>query len=136
MSEIGGLRAIFDASVFVRALADGDEAATQWMARAVREVEVSVPSLVFAEVGNALAGYVRAGRLSRDGASQRLDLALRLPHHVRDLATIVPAALTIAVGKGLSVYDACYVVLADAEDAVLVTADQRLAAAVKRAELV
>jgi predicted nucleic acid-binding protein len=136
MSEIGGLRAIFDASVFVRALVDGDEAATQWMARAVREVEVSVPSLVFAEIGNALAGYVRTGRLSREGASKRLDLAVRLPQNVRDLATIVPSALSIAVGRGLSVYDACYAVLADAEDAVLVTADQRLAAAVTRAELI
>jgi predicted nucleic acid-binding protein len=40
-----------------------------------------------------------------------------------------------ALSSELSVYDACYAVLAEAEDAVLVTADRRLAAAVTEAEL-
>ena len=45
-------------------------------------------------------------------------------------------AVGFAISQGLSVYDACYAVLAEAEDAVLVTADRRLAAAATRAELV
>ena len=128
--------ATFDASVFVRALVDGEPSAANWLDRAFDDVEVSVPSLVFAEVGNALAGYVRSASLSRQGAQERLDLVLGLPHRVSDVAELVPAALGVSVARGLSVYDACYAVLAEAEDAVLVTADRRLAAAVKRAELV
>ena len=133
---IGGLRAIFDASVFVRALVDREASAAQWIDRAVGELVVSVPSLVFAEVANALAVYVRAARLSEEGALARLELALRVPQHVVEIGTLAPAALGVAISRRLSVYDACYAVLADAEDAVLVTADQRLAAAVTRAELI
>jgi predicted nucleic acid-binding protein len=130
------LRAIFDASVFVRGLAVGDPAAVAWLARAVDDVHVSVPGLVFAEVGNAFAGYIRKATLTAEGALSRLEFALRLPRDVRPTGELVPAALALAVARGLSVYDACYAVLAEAECAVLVTADRRLAGAVTRAELV
>jgi predicted nucleic acid-binding protein len=94
-----------------------------------------VPDLVFAEIGNALAGYVRAKKLTLQGAREALEFAVRLPRHVLPVGELAAAALVVAVSRGLSVYDACYVVLAEAEDAVLVTADQRLAAAVSRSEL-
>ena len=131
----GGLRAIFDASVFVRALVDREPAAEQWIERAVDEVDATVPSLLFAEVANALALYVRGARLSEKAALSRLEITLRVPRQVVANGTLVSAALGVATTRGLSVYDACYVVLAEAEDAVLVTADRRLAAAVRRAEL-
>lgn len=130
------MRAIFDASVFVRALADGEPAAARWLGRAIDDIEVIVPSLVFAEVGNALAGYVRAARLPANGALDRLDFVLRIPRRVIEIGELAPAALGLALSRELSVYDACYAVLAEGEDAVLVTADRRLAAAVTRAELV
>jgi predicted nucleic acid-binding protein len=130
------LRAIFDASVFVRALADGEPAAAQWVARALDDVEVSVPSLVFAEVGNALAGYVRAAKLPARGALDRLEFTVRVPRRVSEIGELAPAALGLAISRGLSVCDACYAVLAEAEGAVLVTADRRLAGAVTRAEVV
>ena len=130
------MRAVFDASVFVRALADGEPAAAQWVARALDDVEVSVPSLVFAEVGNALAGYVRAAKLPPEGALDRLEFTVRVPRRVSEIGELAPAALGFAISRGLSVYDACYAVLAEAEVAVLVTADRRLAGAVTQAELV
>jgi predicted nucleic acid-binding protein len=130
------LRAIFDASVFVRALVDGEPIAAQWIDRAIDEVVVTVPSLLFAEVANAFVVYVRAARLSEEGALARLEFTLRVPHHVVEIETLASAALGVAIVRGLSVYDACYAALADAEDVVLVTADRRLAAAVTRAELV
>lgn len=130
------MRATFDASVFVRALADGDPAAASWLGRAVDEIEVSVPSLVFAEVGNALTGYVRLAGLPAKGALERLEFTLRIPRRVVEIGELAPAAFGLAISRGLSVYDACYAVLAEAEEAVLVTADRRLAAAVTRAELV
>lgn len=128
--------AIFDASVFVRALVEREPRAEEWIDRALGDVEVSVPSLVFAEVGNALAVYVRRARLSEDGALKRLEFTIRVPRHVVDVETVAPAAFGLSVSRGLSVYDACYAVLAEAQDAVLVTADHRLAAAVSRTELV
>jgi predicted nucleic acid-binding protein len=130
------LQAIFDASVFVRGLADSEPAAASWVARAIDDVEVGVPDLVFAEVGNALAGYVRASRLTPSDALESLELVVRLPSRVTALRELAPAALRLALSRGLTVYDACYAALAEAEGAVLVTADQELAAAVKRAELV
>jgi predicted nucleic acid-binding protein len=129
------LRAIFDASVFVRGLADGEPRAAEWIGRAIRDVDVSVPNLVFAEVANALAVYVRAARLSRDRALKRLEFTVRVPRRVADVGTLASAALGVSIDRKLSVYDACYVVLAEAEGAVLVTADRRLAAAVRQAEL-
>jgi predicted nucleic acid-binding protein len=130
------LQAIFDASVFVRALADVEPASARWVERALDEIAVSVPSLVFAEVGIALAGYVRAARLPAKGALERLELTLRVPRRVVEVSQLVPSAFGLSLERGLSVYDACYAVLAEAEGAVLVTADRRLASAVTRAELV
>lgn len=130
------MRAIFDASVFVRALADAEPASARWVERALGEITVSVPSLVFAEVGNALAGYVRAARLPAKGALERLEFTLRVPRRVVEVSQLAPSAFRLSLERGLSVYDACYAVLAEAEGAVLVTADRRLAAAVTRAELV
>jgi predicted nucleic acid-binding protein len=129
------LLAIFDASVFVRALVEREPRAEKWIDRAFGDVEVGVPNLLFAEVGNALAGYVRSGVLSARAADARLEFTLRLPHAVTDVGELAPAALAVAVARGLSVYDGCYVVLAEGHDAPLVTADRRLAAVVKRAEL-
>lgn len=129
-------RAVFDASVFVRAIADGRADAREWIGRVARdEVRASVPGLVYYEVADALARYVRAGSISLAGAVTRLQLALDVPVEVRDDPGISIAALGTAVGRGLSVYDAAYAVLAEAEDAVLVTADRDLAAATERAEL-
>lgn len=130
------MRAIFDASVFVRALADAEPGSARWVDRALDDIAVSVPSLVFAEVGNALAGYVRAARLPAKGAFERLEFTLRVPQRVVEVSQLAPAAFGLSLERGLSVYDACYAVLAEAEGAALVTADRRLASAVTRAELV
>jgi predicted nucleic acid-binding protein len=129
------LQAIFDASVFVRGLADGQPTAGAWLDRALDDVAVVVPSLVFAEVGHALTRYVRGARLSAEEALKRLDFTVRIPRRVVGTGELAPSAFGLALERELSVYDACYAVLAEAEDAVLVTADRRLAAAVTRAEL-
>jgi predicted nucleic acid-binding protein len=129
--------AVFDASVFVRAIVPLESSALGWVRRAIgREVSTSVPDLVFAEVGNALWAHARDATITLDGALQRLAFVLRMPLEVRAIENLVEPAVGVASERGLTVYDACYAVLAEAEDAVLVTADQRLAAAVPRAELI
>jgi predicted nucleic acid-binding protein len=132
-----GAYAVFDASVFVRATAHLERPALEWIRRAIQgDVVVSVPELVFAEVGNALCLYVRTATLTLSGALGRISLMRRIPLEIRAIETLVGPAVGLAVHRGLSVYDACYAVLAEAEGAVLVTADSRLAAAVPRAELI
>jgi predicted nucleic acid-binding protein len=129
--------AVFDASVFVRTLVQREATALEWVRRAMRrEVSVAVPDLVFAEIGNALSLYTRDATLTLDGAIRRVSLVIRIPLEVRELRVLIAPAVGLASSRGLSVYDACYAVLAEAEGAVLVTADRRLAAAVSRAELV
>lgn len=49
---------------------------------------------------------------------------------------LAPVALGVGLELGLSVYDAAYVIVAEAANAPLVTADRRLAAAYARAELI
>jgi predicted nucleic acid-binding protein len=132
-----GVFAVFDASVFVRAVVQLETPALEWVRRALRrEVVVAVPELVFAEFGNALCLYARDTTLSLSGAVRRVAIMRRLPLEVRGHEGLIAPAVGLAISRGLTVYDACYAVLAEAEDAVLVTADRGLAAAVRRAELV
>jgi predicted nucleic acid-binding protein len=131
------VHAVLDANVVVRALLDEDEGPAGWLAR-VDDVGfvASAPDLIFAEVGQALLGYLKTGLLSIDRAREHLEFVCALPLQVRPTQELVATAVDVAWDRELSVYDACYAVLAEAEDAVLVTADHRLAAAVTRAELV
>ena len=130
------MRAVLDANVIVRGLIDRRPNARGWLERvAQREVAAVVPDLVFVEVAQALTGYVRCGDLTPPTAIRRLEFVRAFPFEVRALDVLAPAALAVALERGLSVYDACYAGLADAEDAVLVTADRRLARAVPRSEL-
>jgi predicted nucleic acid-binding protein len=132
-----GVYAVYDASVFVRAVVRLETPAVEWLRRALRrEVVVTVPDLVFVEVGNALCVYARHATLTLTGALGRAAFVRRLPLEVRGHQALIEPAVGLAISRGISVYDACYAALSEAEDAVLVTADARLAAAVRRAELV
>ncbi len=65
-----------------------------------------------------------------------LATARRFPLEVRGLADLARPALAASLAQGLFVYDAAYLVLAEALDATLVTADHRLAEAATKAELI
>jgi predicted nucleic acid-binding protein len=91
---------------------------------------------MWAEVASALRRYVQTGAMTRKHAHEVLAYALGLRLAVRPLRGLAALALDRAVASDLSVYDACYVVLADALGATLVTADRTLAAAAARAELI
>jgi predicted nucleic acid-binding protein len=115
-------------------VAADDTAAEAWVAAVIDgRAEGFVPDLVFAETANALRGYVRGGELAEDDARTKLSLIVELPLRVASLRSLSVDALAKSLELGVSVYDACYVVLSDAADATLVTADRRLAAAVPRA---
>jgi predicted nucleic acid-binding protein len=130
------VRVVLDASVVVRALVSADSAAAQWVERLGDEDTVaSEPDLLFVEVAQALLGYSRSGLLAADVARSHLEFVTLLPLTVWPSQELMAAAFDVALAGSLSVYDACYAALAEAEDAVLVTADRRLASAAEHAEL-
>lgn len=130
-------RAVLDASVLIRASIDRTEVARGWVDAVERaDVEGTAPDLVWLEVASALRKYIAAGSIEQPVASRALARLLALPLQTRALSGLAEPALARSLSLGLSVYDASYLVLAEASDSLLVTADERLAAAAARAELV
>lgn len=130
-------RAVFDASVLVRAVLDESEAARKWTSRAeTAEVHVLAPDLIWAEVTHAMRRLVRAGSMTTTVATGGLAWLTGLPLESRSVRPFAAVSLARALSTGLSAYDACYLVLAEAADATLVTADVRLAEAAGKAELI
>jgi predicted nucleic acid-binding protein len=130
-------RAVFDASLLLRAALAQSEEARVWTERAERrELDVLVPDLIWAEVTNVLAYQVRRGAVRAELAAAVLEQLLALPLDTYATRTIAPAGLATAVAGAVSGYDAVYLALAEAAGAPVVTADRKLAAAARRAELI
>ena len=119
---------IIDASVAFKWVVEepGSPEAIEWIGRA----ELVAPTLVHAEVGNALWKRVRRGEIADDGEiGERLtDLAT----YVRtvDETPFVARALRLAVEVGHPIYDCIYLALAEQLDDRLLTADRRFIRAV------
>jgi len=129
-------RAVFDASVLGRALIDEAADARSWVqSLRDRRARVIAPELIYAEVANALLQQVKAGRVELADAVALLGSFVRSPLDSRRNRGICEAGLSLAGQTGLTAYDAHYLALAEAEDAVLVTADRDLAAAATRSVL-
>ena len=112
------------------------ETARAWV-EAVSEgaVEAHVPDLVFAEAANALTVYVRGRRLKYADCDEALGTMVSIPFEVVPARLLARPALALAIRRRISAYDACYLALAIGYDAVLVTADRRLAEAAEQAAL-
>jgi len=120
---------VIDASAFIRA-AERHAEASVWIERIdAEEVEGHAPELIYAEVANGEVMRVRSGMLDLDGAEEVVDVLRKLPLAIMPLSELAVPALRVAARLGLSVYDACYVALADVAQATLLTADRRLASA-------
>ena len=131
-------RVVLDASAFIRGVDSEarDERARLWLeAIADARLGASGPDVFLLEVANTLATFVRAGRFDRDAAEDALGLALSLGLGVASARELAFEVLAAVLDTGLSAYDASYLVVAEQSDAVLVTADRRLAAACPRSAL-
>lgn len=94
-----------------------------------------VPGVVFAETAHAFVRYVRTDRLRENDVDDALSAVVSLPLDVIPTRMLARQALVTALLRGVSAYDGCYLALAFGHDAVLVTADRRLAEAADRAAL-
>jgi predicted nucleic acid-binding protein len=95
--------------------------------------ELHAPDLLVAEFGNALWKKVQRGSLTPVQASGIADSLAILPVQFHPSAPLLPKAVTIAVGRNVTVYDALYLALAENLRAPFVTADHRLHAALAAA---
>jgi predicted nucleic acid-binding protein len=127
---------VLDASAVVRALVDHDPEALDWLGRIARdEVRAACPDLLYAQVADAVLVRHRAGGLTRSQAQDVIDAAVTAPFAAEPLGALAAPAWSVAKERGLSVYDACYVVLAETMDAALITADRHLASTTANAVL-
>jgi predicted nucleic acid-binding protein len=117
---------VVDASVLAVALADDGDDGDAARAR-LRGEELAAPELLDLEVASVLRRRWRSGAIDARRAELALtdltDLPIRRAPHLPLLAR------AWQLHENLTLYDAAYVSLAEALDAVLLTGDQRLARA-------
>ena len=115
---------VVDASVLAPVVADDGDDGQRFRTRLTNETVVG-PDLLRLEVTSVLRRHLHAGRLTLDQASAALADLADLPIRVFPTAPLL--ARVWELRDNLSQYDACYVALAEALDATLLTADIRLA---------
>lgn len=121
---------VIDASVALKWVSEeegSDRARRYWRGALEETMRLSVPSLFWYEVANAL----RCGKTgARDAVSgsPAWELLRTVPvHTVEFTADAFPIIADLALRQDITVYDAAYVFLAQSLEVPLVTADSRLA---------
>jgi predicted nucleic acid-binding protein len=129
-------RVVVDASVAAKWLLPPanepfTEKAIQMLERYVsREIQILVPDLFWVETGNLLWNAARTGRCTHDEAKNALEKVTAQKFPTVPSLVILDSAFEIARSCGRTVYDCLYVALAEAFEAELVTADEKLVNAV------
>jgi predicted nucleic acid-binding protein len=85
-----------------------------------------VPDLFFIECANILWKYVQRFGYAPEAAQNDIADLVRLPLRVVSTASLVEAALRLAVRHGSTAYDSAYIALTQQLSLPLVTADQAL----------
>ena len=91
------------------------------------------PSLVIAEIGNALWKNVLRGDVDRSDAFAALQIAVAHFERVVPIDELAARALELAVGLRHPIYDCLYLALAEREGVPIVSADAKLLSAAKLA---
>jgi predicted nucleic acid-binding protein len=101
-----------------------DDPANPELLALIADDELHAPSLIDYEVASALRGHVLGGKLSETGLEDAVDDFRALQVERYPLAAMIHDVLDLR--DNFTVYDAAYVVLAQALDAQLITADAKL----------
>jgi predicted nucleic acid-binding protein len=105
-----------------------DEATNLLRQAAIGEVKFLVPDLFWAEIGNVLWKAVRKRRCTEAQALESLQKTRHLGLSTVPLSTqLLEQAFEIANRRGCSFYDSLYVAAAVSQQAILITADEKLA---------
>lgn len=89
-------------------------------------ISLLAPDFIQVEIANVLWKRVRRAEFRLADARELLAEAERFPIELRYTSDLLPSALGIAAETGRTVYDSCYIALAQALNAPCVTADERL----------
>lgn len=116
---------VIDASVAAKIFftEDGSEAARELVASGQKFI---APEFIALEIASIGAKYVRKGEVDINHATLAIQSLTELIDHLEPVLGLSERALTLAVAHGFSVYDACYLALAEARDCQVVTADRKL----------
>jgi predicted nucleic acid-binding protein len=109
---------------------DSDIAHSVLDAWKMQKLKCHAPDWMLAEVGNILWKRQRRTEITTDFASDCLKDVNALPLEWADARSLLPAAMTLAMTHGRTVYDSIYLALALRLNCPFVTADDRLANAV------
>jgi predicted nucleic acid-binding protein len=115
---------VVDASVLAPVLADAGNDGQRFRSR-LRGETIFGPDLLRIEVISVLRRHASTGRLTSEQADAAISDLLAFPIRVFPTTPLLRRVWELRFN--LSAYDSCYVALAEAVDAVLLTADQRLA---------
>jgi predicted nucleic acid-binding protein len=100
-----------------------------------QDSDLTAPSLVTAEIGNAIWKAVRHGALDRSAALDGIEAALIWFESLIPIEELRVRALTLAIELRHPIYDCFYLALAERENAPLVTADEAMLAAARKAKI-
>lgn len=84
------------------------------------------PDLIRSEFGNIVWKYHRRDLITETEAAEIVHQFLSFPLEIHDSDDIITSAVELAMATGRTVYDSLYIALAIDQEAVFVTADQRL----------
>ncbi len=125
-----GIAVVVDASIAVKWVLPeprSEEAA----AIGAEDDDLIAPSLVYAEIGNAIWRAVLRGDVDRAKASQELRVAVAHYRRIVPLEALADRAIELATRLRHPIYDCFYLALAEGEGCALITADSRLLVAAK-----
>ncbi|HEY5409155.1 MAG TPA: type II toxin-antitoxin system VapC family toxin [Caulobacteraceae bacterium] len=95
--------------------------------------EIAAPDLIKLEIGHVLGKRLRRGEISVRFAAEVWRTLNETPVRLEPFRDHLERAFALSLETGTALYDCVYLALAEAEDDVLVTADERFARAIRQA---
>lgn len=97
--------------------------------------ELVAPTLVVAEIANAIWKRAMRNEISAEDGAAALRAAVNLFSAIVNMAELADEAFKLSASLRHPIYDCFYIALAQRERAELVTADERMATAARKARI-